>query len=315
MRKKIIAKFFTTLLITFVTVFNITGSAFADGSISLSPMTTKLILAPGETYHGSVTVFNQGSNSDAFEYKAEVRPFYVDEDYNSHYEEKNDYNQIVDWMVLSNETGIIAPNSGADIDYTITVPQNAPSGGQYAAIRVSNTIGDSKTDADGIGTNIKVSYGIAYNIFAEIIGTSNHRGEILEASMPSFLLGGNISASSSIKNTGNVHGTAYYKLQVFPLFSSEEVYTNEEDPDIKTILPDRTLYNETVWSDTPPVGIFNVVYTVEFEGVTQQVSKMVIICPIWLLFIIIFAIVALIIWLVLRAKNRGKSKARTASAE
>ena len=288
----------------------------ADGGISLSPMTGKIILSPGETYSGSVTVFNQASNENDLSYKAEVLPFFVDEDYNSHYDnEYGDYNQIVDWITLSNDTGVLPPNSGADIHYTIKVPEDAPAGGQYAGIRVSNALGESTAGGEGLSTNVKVSYGIAYNIFAEVTGVDRHEGEIIDVNLPSFLLSGDIIGSAGVKNTGNVHGTAKYTLQVYPLFSNEEVYTNEESPDEKIVLPDRTLYSETAWGGTPIVGVFNVIYTVEFEGVTTQVSKLVIKCPIWLLFIIIFVIFAIIFWLMMRVRSRKKSGGRKKSVE
>ena len=293
------------IVATIFTSVGFAASAFADVGISVSPMIQKIILNPGESYTGSFTVFNQASNQDDLIYETEVIPFFADENYDAIYEKVDNYNQIVDWITVDNGSGVLLPNSGADIIYTINVPNDAPAGGQYAAIRVLS-VNEQKDNDDGMSANINVRYGIAYTIFAEISGVTKKQGEIIDVDIPSFMLSGNIMGVSTIQNTGNVHSEAKYTLQVFPLFSDEEIYTNEESPATRTILPNRTLYNEVSWSDTPAMGIFNVIYTVEFEGVTTQVSKMVIKCPIWLLFIIIFVIFAIIIWMISRARSRRK---------
>lgn len=300
------------VLSSVILTFGLCTSVFADVGISVSPMIQKIVLNPGETYTGTFKVFNQAANKNDLSFEAEVIPFFADENYDAVYEKVGNYNQIVDWITVKNGTGTLAPNNGADITYTINVPKNAPSGGQYAAIRVTSVNDKDSEGLSGTSTSVKVKYGIAYTIFAEIAGTTVRKGEVLDANVQSLLLDGNIKGTSTIKNTGNVHGTAKYTLKVFPLFSSEEVYTNEEDPATRTILPDRTLHNEISWDETPTFGIFNVVYTVEFEGVTTEVSKMVIKCPVWLLFIIIFIIVALIVWLVIRMKSHKKAKATEA---
>ena len=302
----------------------LTLRAIAEGGLafSVSPMDEKIVLNPGDEYSSSIDVFVPTNYDNDIKYSIEVAPFFVDENYTNDF--NNTYgtnNEMIKWITIeSPKEGRLSSGEKTTVEYKITVPQNAPGGGQYASILVGANIwsdensdeNSNNTQEDGVSTGVKEIRKIAHTIYAEITGDVVRQGEITDVNVPGFLLSGNITGSSSVKNTGNVHGEAKYILQVFPLFSGEEIYTNEEDPQDRTILPDRTLYNETTWDQTPGIGIFNVVYTVEFEGVTQQVSKMVIKCPIWLLFIIIFIIVAIIIYFIVRAKNRGKKSRKSA---
>lgn len=307
-----IIKIGITAIFSVVILSSPTPAAWADEnkiSMSLSPMKQSIVLNPGDTYHGSFKIVNPNSSTSDLEYEIEQKSFYVDEDYGTTFDEED--SPIVGWTTLnSDDSGILKPNSNTDVKFTINVPESAAAGGQYEAFLVKTKKGDAEDDKMQSGAGIQEQLIMAHLVFAEITGDVTRQGEIISVDVPSFLLSGKITASSAIKNTGNIHGEAEYKLQIFPLFSNEEIFTNEEEPDSHIILPDRTLYNETVWNDTPSVGIFNVVYTVDFEGVTTQVSKMVIICPIWLLFIIIFVVVALIIWIVLKVRSHGKNKSR-----
>ena len=285
-------------------------AASSSLSFSLSPMKQSIVMNPGDTYHGSFKIVNPHSSENPVKYEIERKSFYVNENYETTFDEVD--SPIVDWTTMNSpESGTIEPNSNIDVMFTIDVPQDAAAGGQYEAFLVKTQFDETSGSKSASSAAIKEQLIMTHLVFAEITGNTTRQGEIKDLNVPSFLLSGNVTASSSIKNTGNIHGTAKYKLQVFPLFSNEEIYTNEEEPETRIILPERTLYNEISWPETPEVGIFNVVYTVEFEGVTEQVSKMVIKCPIWLLFVIIFAVVALIIWIIVRAKNKSKKSRKS----
>ncbi|MBR3269633.1 hypothetical protein IKG07_00010 [Candidatus Saccharibacteria bacterium] len=284
-----------------------TTSAYGLG-FTMSPPNQKIILNAGQKYTGDFTISNGVENATDFDYTVEVKPFYVDENYHIYYEETEGLNQIVNWITTSKTSGTLAVNDVEKISFTIDVPKDAPAGGQYAAIVVTSVSDERNGGASGdTGVAMNENIAMAHIIYAEIAGTTKRGGEMIDVNVPTFLFDGNITAESTIKNTGNVHGSATYKFQVFPLFSSEEVYTNEENPDVKTILPNRTFTYKSSWDQTPAIGIFNVKYTVEFEGVTTEVTKLVIKCPLWLLFIIIFVIVAIVTWLVMRARNRKNS--------
>ena len=289
------------------------GEASAAGfGLTLSPMNQKLIIDPGDSHDASFKISNPAASTDDTFYEISVEPFYVDEKGSVVYESYMESGKIVDWIKFNAPTkGKLVPNETKEIVFTIDVPKSAPAGGQYAAIFITaNNKPEDNNDQTGSssqqGASIKETKRFAHLVYTEITGNTIKQGEIRDLSVPSFLLSGEVKASAKIKNTGNVHGTATCTLQVFPLFSGEEVYTNEEKPSIFTVMPEREKIVELAWDKTPSIGIFNVVFTVEFEGAKEQISKMVIKCPLWLLFLIVFAIVALIIWITLQAKNRRK---------
>ena len=292
------------LLVAFATIFAFARNTFADGMFQVSPMNQKISLTPGERYYGTFKLTNPATNSRIFYYKTEVKPFYVDDSFTVIYENNGDYNQIVNWITVENPTGSVAPNDTEVIKFYIDVPEDAPAGGQYASIMVKS---DSSKENDS-DLSIHQEFSISHIIYAEVAGETKRGGDFNELKVPSFMFSGNIKGISTIKNTGNVHSDATYTLRVFPLFSKEEVYTNEENPTIANILPGVSRTNVSEWAETPKMGIFHVIYDVSFEGITKTIDKYVIICPIWLLIVILAIVFLIIIKILFTGKGEKKEK-------
>ncbi len=286
-----------TLLTSFATI----APASAIGQFALSPMYQQITLTPGEPYVGNFEVVNPGDNTIDFYYTVSVKPFSVEGLDDLSFIANGDYNQIVDWIELSRTEGIVSPNDNQEIRFTINVPENAAAGGQYAAILVTS----EEYRVDNTQVDLREKYEASHLIYAEVAGETVRKGNINNVNMPGFMLSGNITGSSQITNQGNVHSKAIHTLQVFPLFSGEEIYTNEENPKEIWIMPGNTVMSSLSWEETPNMGIFHAIYKVEFEGVESKVDKMVIVCPLWLLFIIILAIF-LIIFKIWSGKKKEK---------
>lgn len=291
------------------------GIAYADSnSMTVSPPYQKMILTPGETYRNSLMVSNSSGSTRDLKFAVEVGSFSQHsengsaDDYEAldHVSISN-YNQIMDWIELDNKNGTIAPGDSTEIGYTINVPENAPAGGQYATILI---IDETTGGTSNSNVLIDQKFQFASIIYAEVAGKTEEVGEILDNSMPSFLLNGPLTAESMVKNGGNVHTDAEYIFQVWPLFSDEEICTNEEEPETSLILPETKKYHAQS-CDLPSMGIFKAKQTVKIFGETSVVERTVIICPLWLLFLILFIIIAIVIWIVTKVrgnKKRGQSR-------
>ena len=113
----------------------------SGSSMTVSPMNQRIVLTPGETYQGSISVSNPASSSESLKYTTEVGSFTQKMDDNNNkgsvdIDSVSSYNQIMDWITLDRTSGEVAPNTTQTIPFTVNVPADAPAGGQYATILV-----------------------------------------------------------------------------------------------------------------------------------------------------------------------------------
>ncbi len=270
-----------------------------DYRIQLSPAKIELELEPGKTVSKTFRVQNTGAKD--FDFELGTGPYGVEgEDYEQNLSKVTSYNYIKDWIKFSEDKGTVKAGESKEITATVAVPQDVPSGGQYAVI-LAKMIEPHDDSVSGIVAEKQVGL-LVYS--KNIDGNTRETGSIVEAKVPSFMFTPPIRATSVVENTGNVHADATYIMQVYPLFGGEEVYTNEESPEVRTILPETRRLNTLTWDGAPQLGIFRVKQTVKFLDDVKEIEKLVFICPIWFLLIILVIIFLAVFWIVSCTRGR-----------
>ncbi len=267
--------------------------------LQLSPATLQINdLKPGETEEFEFKVQNTGSK--VFDYEVSVTPYSVSgTDYKQNFTDDTNYTDIAKWVAFSQDTGTVEPDKQDEITATIKVPQDAPAGGQYAAIMVRMLEDENGDKSDG-GAAVSMYKQLGLIVYSNVAGNTRQEGKIIENKVPSFMFTPPISATSIVENTGNVHFEAKYILQVYPLFGGEEVYTNEENPATAVIMPETQRLNTVSWEGAPQLGIFKIKQTVKFLDQENVTEKVLFICPIWFLLIVLVVIFLIIFFIVSR---------------
>lgn len=280
---------------------NVSAAETVEHHLGVTPTQSDLgTIEPGKSYSSSFKIKNRGSS--ASEYEIDFAPYSVrGERYEPVYDEESVYTEIASWINVSKGSGELSAGAEEEITFTVQVPENAHGGAQSAIIVIR-----LKNDGQSSGTAVNTVQQLGYIVFGNVDGEITKTGKVLENKVPSFLFNPPIMGTSVVENTGNVYTVAKYTLQVFPLFSDEEVYTNEEEPEDNVIFPETKRYNEVTWEGAPHLGIFKVRQTVKIfddEGVTE---KIVFLCPLWFLFIVLLLIFLTIFWIVSRVFKRKR---------
>lgn len=302
---KKIRKLLAGLALAIVTLLSQNSFTFAadeiDYHLGITPTQSNLgTIKPGESYTGEFKVRNHGNKTA--EYEIDFAPYSVkNENYEPVYDQESSYTEISKWITASREGGVLEPGAEDTINFTVNVPSDIHGGSQSAIIVVRLKQDNSTTD-----TAVQAVQQLGYLVFGNVDGEITTTAKILENKIPSFIFTPPISATSLVENTGNVYTAATYTLQIFPLFSDEEVYTNEEEPDKNIIFPETKRFYTASWEGAPSLGIFRVRQTVKIFDEVSTVEKLVFLCPIWFLFIIVLIIFVAIFWIVSRIRGRNK---------
>lgn len=272
---------------------------------SVSPTFTKVDLDPGETYSGSFNIGNRGS--ETFDFKIYADPYEeVGDNAEPTYGNQTKYTQIVDWITFDKEKATVAPGEKVKINFTVNVPNDAPAGGQYAAL-----IAEADNEKKNGDVQIEGITRVAHLLYASVNGETNDCAKIESNTINTFMFEPPISVSSLVSNCGNVHQSITYTMKVTPLFSDNVIYTNEDDPVVRVVLPEARRFNTISWTKedgAPMFGIFNVEQTVKVGKESLTEKKLVFVFPLWLIILVLVFIAAVIFWLVSRARARKSSK-------
>lgn len=300
--KTVITALFASVFFSIFGLFSV-NSVHAENEfpihLMVSPASQTLgTLEPGQTYSGEFTVKNIGT--EEFDYKVYPTPYTVqDEEYSPEYSSSTSYNYITEWFSFSKESGHLAPQEEEKISYTVKVPKNATGGAQNAAIMVETEKGIDKSKT------VSASSRVGIILYSKVAGDINDCGKIDEKKVPGFLLNPPIEGSGLVENCGNTNLNVRYTFTVTPIFSKEPAYTNEDSPTLLATLPGTKRHTTVKWESSPKIGIYKVNLKIDYAGKTEEIKdKVVIICPLWVIILVIVFIAALIFWLVSRAKER-----------
>lgn len=279
-----------------------------ENSFTVKPMSDRFYLEPGKTYEGTVSVINPSDAKEDLIYEVSVSPYsVVGEDYTADLATISNRTEIIKWIKILEPSGRVKPNEVKDVKYTITVPENAPAGGQYATIAVSSNPNLDNTD----GVTIENVFELASIVYANVAGETVREGEIIENNVPGFVVSAPITLSALISNSGNVHEDATFLITVSNVFTGEVILPTEENNGMynEVIMPETTREIKREITNLPSLGIVKVKQQIYYQGEYSEVERDVMICPIWfmgLVFVTILTIVSTIVMIVLRHKKRKK---------
>ena len=263
-------------------------------------------LKPGETFEGEFFVINPESDGSESTYSVEVGSLtYEDEFYNASFDDPTDYNQIMDWTEIENPKGTLASGEKRAVKFKIAVPEDAPAGGQYMSLLVSEGEKSEETSPENLAVRSRSR--IAVLFYATVEGETREEGAVLENNVSAFYFNQPIKTSSLVENTGNVHLPAVYTLRVFPLFGNEEIYSNDEAPVKSSVIPGTIFYSEKTWEETPRLGLFRVQQDIDFGDHIDRRESLAFVAPTWFLILLAIFLASIIYAIIERLRKRKKS--------
>ncbi len=280
-----------------------------DIVIQIKPADQEIELSPGKVVYGQVTVQNVGRLP--FTFTVSTKPYQVlNENYDPDFNTENSYTKLHNWITFPQESFQLEPGASQDVSFKITVPENVPGGGQYAAIIVETR--DSMSSDAGV----RIISQLASLIYAHVEGEEHVGGVLMNHSLPNFLLSSPFTARATVKNDGNVDFRLTHTLKITDFFTNREVLSADSVDEngnfiakaTPMILPETQRSSAITWKGAPQLGVFKVTQTISFLDQTYTYDQVLVLCPIWLAGAVVFFIFLIILWVILRLRKRKRGR-------
>ena len=243
--------------------------------LRISPVNARLSLEAGKSVENSFTITNTGSSP--FSVRVYSSPYTNgNADYDNDFETETKYTQISHWISFLDSEGevidrpVYTLDSGQTIEvkYRIDVPEDVPSGGQYACIFTEALNND---DTAGIKTVTRAGL----IVFGNIAGETRRQSKIGDVNINSELFKGNVVVTTNVENTGNIDFQTSVDISIQSVFG-KELYSDRQ---IYTVLPETTRNIISEWNETPFYGLFRLRTTVTALGTEMESERYILVMP------------------------------------
>lgn len=245
---------------------------YTPRGLTISPVRQEITVVPGGTATGSFIIGN--SSEKPMIVDISVEQFSV-ADYSYDYEFRAP--PSYDWVKFPQKQVELEPNKSRKVIFSVTVPEKAPPGGYYFSLFASTTL-----EGPGLPGTVRAASLLYTKVDGELVRT----GVMENASVPLWVFGGEVPYEFDVKNTGNVHFSAYFYGQLTGLFGSlPEVGTSH------LLMPDavRTIEGSVPTPFFPGIYKMTYGYKVDFADIITTKSGYIIFIPPW-------SIIALVIF-------------------
>ena len=183
-----------SILLAIVVSLFVSSSARADVTISVNPSFLEFAVDAGTSFNQLITVSNEGTNATGITVgvsaSAPDRP-----DISS-----------VDWVQIDPKEFKLGPAENQKVKISVSVPDNAPSGGSYSTILFSTSELRVKTDrTEGFCGASGLGAAIGAKLVLTVRGPDLRLEGELSKVVPLALGPGRIGFRAEIVNKGNVH--------------------------------------------------------------------------------------------------------------
>lgn len=232
----------------------------AATGLTVSPASTDIEVAPGDTHKGTLHVINESDTQTS--YRAYVTPYSVTgEEYKPYFTPVENAIDATKWFSLSKNKGSLPVDGKTDIPYTITIPSNTPGGSYFATVFAETGGDDSK---GGVTTRNRVGM----VVYLRVSGDAKVAGKVAEWNVP-WLQEGPLEGMLKMTNNGTVHYKADVSVAVTDMFGNKKYDYKRE----AQILPQKKRAIPVGWEKGPAFGLFKVSGEVSYLGITEKLPE------------------------------------------